>query len=506
MKRRARQSGRNRLRELKRGSGGGGASTPEEATSVPRRRVARLLAIVVLGAVLVILAAWFRNRVGSSPYLRIPPIETRDLLPAVAKEIRAMQDRIAAHPDLAAAWGEYGLVLLAHGFRKEAGDCFREAEKLDAADYRWPYYLGMTMGVWDAWEAWEAFQRAARKAPERLPVRLRLAEWSFDMRDLEQCERETDCALGQDPHNPRAQVLKARLLFHRGEVDESLQWALRAAASPRGDRRDVHELLARIYLRRGDREKAAQEVQAAQKLPGGVAVWDDPEMSNAAMYLRDASILNTRAGMAGARGDVQGHLNGLRQVVEAEPHYVLWKEHLAAALVEAKHYDEAAEFLARVLKEHPNSSFLVFQRGRVHFARNEMQEARNAFERAVAMKPDYDEALAWLGRTLLAGGDAQAAIAPLREATRLNPKCFEALDGLGRAYQTAGMAAEARSVWERAVQLAPENVDARLQLAELLLAGNRRQEALEQLRAAEKTDPQSARVKQLLDKCRTGNE
>ena len=78
-------------------------------------------------------------------------------------------------------------------------------------------------------------------------------------------------------------------------MQESLTWAQRAASSPQGNRRDVHELLARIYQRLGDPDAAAVEIEQTEMLPPGVAVWDDPEMGFGAMYLRDASMLNTLA-------------------------------------------------------------------------------------------------------------------------------------------------------------------------------------------------------------------
>ena len=56
----------------------------------------RLVVLLALGAILVGVAGWIRLRVGSHPVLRIPPVETADLLPAVAKEIHEKQEAIVA--------------------------------------------------------------------------------------------------------------------------------------------------------------------------------------------------------------------------------------------------------------------------------------------------------------------------------------------------------------------------------------------------------------------------
>ncbi len=458
----------------------------------PGRRGQLLVLLLSLAVVLAAVAGWARLRVGANSPVNIPPVETAELLPAVAQEIRAKQARIVDDPTRAEAWGEYGLVLLAHGFRKEAGDCFEAAEAREPADYRWPYYLGMAMGVWDADKSRRAFQRAVEKAPTRLPLRLRLAEWLFDLRQLEECEQHLDIALEKDPGSARAQLLQARLLFQRGATEASLQWAQAAARSPQGNRRDVHELLARIYQRLGDTDAADAEIEQTELLPAGVPVWDDPEMGFGAVYLRDASMLNTLAEILRARGDMDGCLQRLRQIVESEPENFIAKEKLAATLVDVQRYDEAQNYLDETLAQHPDSPDLVYLRGRVHLAKGEKEQARQQFERTVELKPDYDEAYACLGCVCLELGEPAAAVAALREATCLSPAQVDSYRVFGRALVAIGNDDEAIEALRQARRLAPNDDDLRRQLIETLLAARRIAEAIEQLQEAtqKSQDPQ----------------
>jgi tetratricopeptide (TPR) repeat protein len=449
---------------------------PSKQASVKKDRK-RLVALLGVGVVLVGVATWIRFQTESNPLLRIPPVETRDVLPAVAKEIRLRQDEILAAPDSAEAWGMYGLVLLAHDFREQAAACFAEAERLADDDYRWPYYYGMTMGTSDVQQSLQAFRRAAEKGPGQVAVRMRLAEWLFDLRDLEASERAARAALELDPDNPRAQLLIARLHFQTGDIEDSLAWAQRAADSPKGNRRDVHELLARLHTRLGDRDAAAREVGRAEALPPGVAVWDDPEMGRGGIMMRDASILNSLAAIHKARGETEQWLKMLRQVVEKEPNNVRAKENLAQALLEAQRYQEAGTFIDVTLKEYPGFSQFECLRGQVDMVAGDVDAACRRFQRATELKPDYAEAFMWWGRSLLAQKDYPAAIAALREAIRLSPSLANAYDSLSQALLTTGQVEEAVREAKRATAVQPGNVQFRLHLAQALVAAKRVAEA-----------------------------
>jgi tetratricopeptide (TPR) repeat protein len=243
-------------------------------------------------------------------------------------------------------------------------------------------------------------------------------------------------------------------------------------------------LLARIYQRLGDPDAADAEIERTELLPAGDAVWDDPEMGFGAMYLRDGSMLNTLAELLRARGDMDGCLQRLRQIVESEPENLIAKEKLAATLVEVQRYDAAQDYLDETLAQHPDSPDLVYLRGRVHMAKGEKERACQQFERTVELKPDYDEAYAYLGRVCLELGEQAAAVAALREAIRLSPAQVDSYRVFGRALVAIGNYDEAIDALRQARRLAPNDDDLRRQLIETLLAARRNAEAIEQLQEA----------------------
>jgi predicted Zn-dependent protease len=281
-------------------------------------------------------------------------------------------------------------------------------------------------------------------------------------------------------------LLKARLLFQRGDAQASLDWAQKAAASKQGNRRDVHELLARIQKRLGNAEAAAAEIEITERFPVGVLVWDDPEMTYGATFLRDASVLNTLADIARANGEMKRCLAHLRRIVEAEPENFIAREKLAATLVDDGQFGEAEGFLDLSLKEKPDSPDLLYLRGRVHLARKEFDAARKQFERAVQLKPDYDEAWAYLGRACLGTGDHTAAVSALQEAKRLSPTEPDTYRLLAQALGATAQGTAAVDVLRQALLLTPDNDALRQELIEALLANKQRAAAVSELEEAVK--------------------
>lgn len=177
---------------------------------------------------------------------------------------------------------------------------------------------------------------------------------------------------------------------------------------------------------------------------------------------------------------------GLHPSAAARP--LPWES--VAALVRAGRFTEAeAAARVRVVAQPRDTASLSL------LARLCLQNGRNddavAFaERLVALAPADQGVLVLAGRALRAAGRQDEAAQHYRAAVGHAPALVEAWTGLGLALRSSEPAA-ARDALLRACELAPQDVQARLNLANVLLDLNELAEAETALRRILELDPQS---------------
>jgi tetratricopeptide (TPR) repeat protein len=94
-------------------------------------------------------------------------------------------------------------------------------------------------------------------------------------------------------------------------------------------------------------------------------------------------------------------------------------------------------------------------------------QAREAYQRAIALDPSHADSRVNLGRMLHEGGDAAAAEEQYRAALRARPDDTTAAFNLGVALEDLGRARSALEAYENAVALDPDNADAHFNAASL---------------------------------------
>ncbi len=111
-------------------------------------------------------------------------------------------------------------------------------------------------------------------------------------------------------------------------------------------------------------------------------------------------------------------------------------------------------------------------------------EAIRHFEAALALKPDYAEALNNLGLALSQTGRPREALPYLEESIRLKPLVHQAHNNLGIALAGAGRVEESLAAFAEAARLAPRVPNIRENHGKALLLLGREAEAAEQFKAA----------------------
>jgi tetratricopeptide (TPR) repeat protein len=109
----------------------------------------------------------------------------------------------------------------------------------------------------------------------------------------------------------------------------------------------------------------------------------------------------------------------------------------------------------RVTKQDP-SAIAFYNLGTLSMKAGQPAEARQAFERALAIQPDHAEAGNSLGALLAQSGDVPGAIARFRAALQVRPDFADALNNLGYALFQGEQDQQAYELYQKALAAEPE--------------------------------------------------
>ena len=415
------------------------ASQKKAGSKLWRFLVPCLLALA--GLALGVTLYWWFTRPKLEPY---PVVAQEGLEPQVQALVQAAIAQVDAHPHSAQAWGDLGAVFRAHDLGAEAEPCFRNAERLDSADYRWPYLIGMSLAATDGEQALDCFRRAAQLGPGQPHVKLQLAEMLIERGEHGEAAKLVEQVIFIAPFNPRGQLAKARLLFAEEKLAEAKSWAEKSAAGAR-DRRGPHLFLAQLCRRTGDREGEARELAILAEIPDGITTWEDPDASAIRALRLD------RAARLAAASSARDFLSEVPAARDSSVALLL-----ARAYYREKNFPAAEAALRGELRRFPTDERLHFELGIACFQLQKFQDAAQAFSRVIEVKPDQADAHYNLGRAQLKLEDREAARESFAAAVRLQPSHAFARISLGELLLQAGEAAAAREHLEIAVRLAPQ--------------------------------------------------
>jgi Tfp pilus assembly protein PilF len=154
---------------------------------------------------------------------------------------------------------------------------------------------------------------------------------------------------------------------------------------------------------------------------------------------------------------------------------------------------------SRTLFEHtlavnPNSLAALNAEVRLALAAHQPLAAEGYARRALAVRPDYPDAIVALGSALAMEGREDDAREQFQRAVQISPDSPDALVNLGIALAKRKQLSEAESLFSRAVQVAPENAQAHLQLGTVYLQQRQVDASLHEFELATRLDPQDAQA------------
>jgi tetratricopeptide (TPR) repeat protein len=433
--------------------------TPEPAPR-KRRLLVPVAVLLLAGAAAAGYFAWRPRPVS------VPAVPTEGLDAEVVAAIDKARADVVARPKSAAAWGHLGMVLFAQDMYADSIAFLAEAERLDPADARWPYFRGLAVILDRPEEGIVVLERAAALPPRASSMKLRLAEEYVKLDRIDEADVLFEELLSEQPDDARALLGRGQVLSRRGRWQEAVAPLSQAAAQPTA-RRSARIALAEAYARLGNAAAAEAERQRAAESRFDLP-WPDPAIAEAR---------ELRTGL-------------LPRIVEA------------ARLRDNDQLDEAAALLDRVLSDHPRSDEAHLGLARVLIRKERFDEADVELRRAVALNPDLVDGHFLLGGIQMQRKSYATAERSYLRAIALKPTYGVAHYNLGECRLKQGNKPGAVSAFRDAVRSRPDLAAAHLELGALLLDDGQFEEAVLHLDQAVRLDGKNERARKLLAQAR----
>ena len=360
------------------------------------------------------------------------------------------------------------MVLFAQNLYLDCIGVFAEAERLDPANARWPYFRGLALLlVRPEEEGLVALERASQIAPPSLHVRLRLAEQYLKYDRIDAADAVFLELLSEYPTNPRVLLGHGQILSRRGKWQDAVA-PLRSAARHPTSQHEVHLALATAYFRLGKTAEAERENAIANAGPKD-ADWPDP----------------FRAETRDLKTGLQPRIDETRQ------------------LLRERKVREAFMLIEDVLRDHPNSDEAYLTRAQAFMSANAFAEAEKDLKRAIELNPMLVNGHFLLGSTRVKFKDYDAAESSFLRAIELKPSYGMAHYALGDCRLKMGKTEKAMDSFRDALRFRPDLAAVHVELGDLLLKKGENEDAISHLEAASRLDPADKRARTLLEQARS---
>lgn len=371
-----------------------------------------------------------------------------------AKEARkSYEEAIKLNP--ADTYGYFGLVplQLLSGDLAGATNTLTELDKVDAKNPRVQYFKAwLKMEQGDLKAAQEMSQNLLKLAPTNVDILYLCGTIEARRNSLERAVDYLGKAVTAAPEQLRPRLLLAHTQLRRGDASRTLatlQPLLKSDSPPA----EVLVLAATATARLGESDKSEQLLVKA--------------------VAADANNVAAKVGLASAKiskGEVDAGLKMLRETSKSTQD-ISADVRLIEALAALKKYDEAKEAIQRLQGKPDGKLIAEMQRGRIELARNDIKQARDAFDSALKLDDKNIPAITALAGIDVADQQPEKAKERFQSLLDKDPTNEVARSALLRLAIDSGTPnEELLAMAQKAVKAAPNSRELRVDLVRLLLA------------------------------------
>jgi len=228
-------------------------------------------------------------------------------------------------------------------------------------------------------EAAEVLKDLAEQNPRDISIQISLIKFMIYTRNSKEAIKQSDKILKKDPKNLLVRYMKA-VAFLTTKEPKKAEELLKAIIHDEEKFYPAYVLLIRLFA---DQEKFNFALQFAdeliEKLPGhpvGHMIKGD---------------------LAYARGERAFALNAYKKVVEINPDSTLTWMKILQLYLEEKSFIEAERIADQLIKKHPRFPLAYVKKGIVNMLKKKEREAKDSFQKAIAIDENYFKAHNYLG-------------------------------------------------------------------------------------------------------------
>ncbi len=188
----------------------------------------------------------------------------------------------------------------------------------------------------------------------------------------------------------------------------------------------------------------------------------------------------------GVLGSLEKALESFDAALWLDPTEIMALYNKGLIFMMKENWEKALDFSLQANQSGEAVFEILFQIGRIYLQMGKPKEGRKFLEKAVKLQPDSGSAFRFLGECYAEDEMIEEAINAYTKAVKQNPSDATSLSALGHFFDIQGENSEiATTLCEQSVRLSPENGMFRHRLGERYLKQNRLDKALEQFQKAQ---------------------
>lgn len=335
-------------------------------------------------------------------------------------------------------------------------------------------------------EAKEKLTKVLNASPDHLPTNFLLGAISFQKNELEQAEFYLSKVVTAAPGNLPAVKLLAAARLKRGMPEEAVKllqpWADKEQKDPQ-----LFAILGSAYLKNKQYDQGINYLSKAAEIA--------PDVASVRAELGLGKI---------AAGKMDQGVGDLKSAVGIDPSLMEADATIVLALIQQKKFDEAIAEAGKIKAKRKDDPMADNLMGAAYMAKGDVEHARESWQNALALKPDYTPANLNLAKMALSQNKPNDAAKEYDKILKRDPKNLSALIGQAQIAEMGKDYPKMVSLLEDARQKNPKEISPAVMLTRYYLSQGKGGQALSIAGDAAGSNPDNVAALQNLGQAQLG--